>query len=208
MERLLKGNWKIKACAGKFFQRIQIPVEGMLLTIPTDIIFYCRAWDFAATDEDENGDADYTSGILMGKRKNGKFVILDVINKRIKAGAVEHLLYITSIADRARYGYNYRVRIPQDPGAAGKIVVQQYIKLLAGFDVVAKSVSGSKQVRATPFAAQWQNGIIEILIAEWNEEYFNQLESFPESKHDDMVDASSDAFNECVEAEFGIDNLL
>lgn len=208
MERLLKGNWKIKACAGKFFQKIQIPIEGMLLTMPTDIIFYCRAWDFAATDEDENGDADYTSGVLMGKRKNGKLVILDVINQRIKAGAVEHLLYITSIADKARYGYNYRVRIPQDPGAAGKIVAQQYIKLLAGFDVVAKSVSGSKQVRATPFAAQWQNGMIEILIAEWNEEYFNQLESFPESKHDDMVDASSDAFNECVEADFGIDNLL
>lgn len=30
----------------------------------------------------------------------------------------------------------------------------------------------------------------------WNDAYFNQLESFPESKFKDMVDASSSAFNE------------
>ena len=47
-----------------------------------------------------------------------------------------------------------------------------------------------------------------MLIAEWNEMYFSQLESFPESKHDDMVDASSDAFNELTESRFDIDSLL
>ena len=37
---------------------------------------------------------------------------------------------------------------------------------------------------------------VDVLIGEWNEMYFNQLESFPESKFKDMVDASSSAFNE------------
>ena len=45
-------------------------------------------------------------------------------------------------------------------------------------------------------AAQWQNGFFDVMEGEWNEEYFNQLESFPESKYKDMVDAGSSAFGE------------
>lgn len=208
MERLLYGNWKIKAQAGRFFKRTQIPVDGYLTQIPDDVLYWCRAWDLAATDEDENGDADYTAGVLIGRRKNGRFIVADVINQQIKAGDVEKLIQMTAIADRNKYGYNYRVRLPQDPGAAGKIVAKQYLNNLSGFDVKKESVSGSKQLRATPFAAQWQNGFIDVLVAPWNEDYFSQLESFPESKHDDMVDASSDAFNELTDGNFDIDALL
>ena len=207
-ERLLHGNWKIKAQAGRYFKRTQIPIDGYLERIPDDVVYWCRAWDLAATDEDENGDADYTAGVLIGRRKNGRFIIADVINRQIKAGDVESLILMTSMFDRNKYGYNYKVRIPQDPGAAGKIVAKQYLNSLSGFDVKAQPVSGSKELRATPFAAQWQNGFVDVLIAPWNEEYFSQMESFPESKHDDMVDASSDAFNELTDSTFDIDALL
>ena len=205
MERLLYGNWKIKAQAGKYFKRTQVT---MLTVLPNDIQYWCRAWDLAATDEDEAGDADYTSGVLIGKRSNGRYVIADVINQRIKAGDVEKLILTVSTSDRKKYGFKYRARVPQDPGAAGKIVAKRYINLLAGFDVVSEAVTGSKETRATPLAAQWQNGFIDVLVADWNEEYFNQLESFPESKHDDMVDASSDAFNELADMNFDITPLL
>ena len=208
MERLLYGNWKIKAQAGRYFKRTQIPIDGYLERIPDDVVYWCRAWDLAATDEDENGDADYTAGVLIGRRKNGRFIVADVINRQIKAGDVESLIMMTSMSDRKKYGYNYKVRIPQDPGAAGKIVAKQYLNSLSGFDVKAQPVSGSKELRATPFAAQWQNGFVDVLIAPWNEEYFSQMESFPESKHDDMVDASSDAFNELTDSTFDIDALL
>ena len=208
MERLLYGNWKIKAQAGRYFKRTQIPIDGYYEKIPDDVIYWCRAWDLAATDEDENGDADYTAGVLIGIRKNNRYIVADVINKQVKAGDVEKLIRMTAISDRKKYGFSYRVRIPQDPGGAGKIVAKQYLNGLSGFDVKAEPVSGSKELRATPFAAQWQNGFVDVLIAEWNEMYFSQLESFPESKHDDMVDASSDAFNELTECRFDIDSLL
>ena len=208
MERLLYGNWKIKAQAGRYFKRTQIPIDGYYEKIPDDVIYWCRAWDLAATDEDENGDADYTAGVLIGIRKNNRYIVADVINKQVKAGDVEKLIRMTAISDRKKYGFSYRVRIPQDPGGAGKIVAKQYLNGLSGFDVKAEPVSGSKELRATPFAAQWQNGFVDVLIAEWNEMYFSQLESFPESKHDDMVDASSDAFNELTESRFDIDPLL
>ena len=205
MERLLYGNWKIKPSAGKFFKRTQVE---MITKAPNDFTFYCRAWDLAATDENENGDADYTAGVLMGRRKNGTYVVLDVINQQIKAGDVRKLIKQVAEIDKQKYGFLYETHIPQDPGAAGKIVARELIKDLAGVNAKANPVTGSKESRATPCAAQWQNGNIQVLEAPWNETYFTQLESFPESKHDDMVDATSDAFNELASMDFDIDNLL
>jgi len=98
--------------------------------------------------------------------------------------------------------------VPQDPGQAGKVLAAQYVKLLTGFIIKTIPVSGSKELRATPLAAQWQNGNVEVLIGDWNDGYFSQMESFPESKHDDMVDASSDSFTELTGGGFDIDNLL
>ena len=205
-ERLLFGNWKIKAAAGLFFKRSQVT---MVEEVPKDITMVYRAWDIAATEDKENaGDPDYTAGVLIGKKKDGKFIVLDVINQRIKAGEVEKLIYNTAVSDRAKWRFRYKIRIPQDPAAAGKIVANHYIKMLAGFSVKAIPVSGNKQLRANPFATQWQNGNVEVLVGPWNDDYFAQLESFPESKHDDMVDASSDAFNEAAEDTFSLKNMV
>ena len=204
-ERLLHGNWKIKAASGLFFKQSQVSI---LEAMPTDFVSVCRAWDIAATEDKPDGDPDYTSGVLMGKRPDNSVVVLDVINQRIKAGEVEKLIYNTSLMDRNRFGYRYKIRIPQDPGAAGKIVASAYVKMLSGFTVQVVAVTGSKQLRATPFAAQWQNGNIAIMAGDWNDAYFTQLESFPESKHDDMVDASADSFNELATPTFDIGSLL
>lgn len=192
-ERLLNGNWKIKPAAGSFFKRVQI--GRILQEVPTDFIFLCRGWDLAATDKDENDEAAYTAGVLIGQSRNGRFVVVDVINQQLKAGDVRKLIKNTAISDQAKYGH-VRQRLPQDPGQAGKEQAQSYIQMLAGFDVVVKLESGSKQSRAEPMAAQWQNGFFDVMAGEWNEEYFNQLESFPESKFKDMVDAGSSAFGE------------
>lgn len=204
-ERLLNGNWKIKPMAGLLFKRSQVRMVNLE---PQDLLYVCRAWDIAATEKKEKSeDPDYTSGVLMGRRKNGMFVVLDVINQRIKAGDVEKLMYNTAVADRAKYGRTYTVRLPVDPGAAGKIVADSYVKMLVGFSVVAERVTGSKISRATPLATQWQNGNVEVMEAPWNEMYFTQLEFFPDAKHDDMVDASSDSFNELAKPKFNLRSL-
>ena len=149
----------------------------------------------AATSEDEDGDPAYTAGVLIGKRRSGGYVVADVINKRLAASEVRILIKMTCAADKKKYGRVVE-RLPQDPGQAGKEQAQSYIKMLAGFLVKTIPESGSKESRAEPFAAQWQAGNVEILEADWNEMYFNELESFPESKFKDMVDAGSSAFNE------------
>lgn len=197
-ERLLNGNWKIRAAAGLMFKRIKV---NMLENLPTDVILWARGWDLAATSEDENGDPAYTAGVLIGKRRNGRYIIADVINRRCDSAEVRELIKMTCITDRAKYG-RVITRLPQDPGQAGKDQAQSYLKLLAGFIVKILPESGDKITRAEPLSAQWlglegmDKGNVDVLIADWNEMYFSQMENFPQSKFKDMVDGSSSAFNE------------
>jgi predicted phage terminase large subunit-like protein len=206
-ERLLLGNWKIKPSAGLFFNRSQ--VGNMLQFLPKDVNIFVRAWDLAATTDKESGEAAYTAGVLMGKRSDGRYIVIDVINVRQSAADVRATIRHTAAVDNARYGGSVKVRLPQDPGQAGKDQAQSFIKLLAGYIVKAVPESGSKETRAEPVAAQWQAGNFDIVIADWNEMYFSQLESFPLSKFKDMVDATSSAFAEIEElTKFNIDALI
>ncbi len=197
-ERLLFGNWKIKAAAGLMLKRTKV---NMLEVLPTDVILWARGWDLAATSEDEDGEPAYTAGVLIGKRKNGRYIVADVINRRLDSAEVRELIKMTCIADKAKYG-RVITRLPQDPGQAGKAQAQSFLKFLSGFAVKILPESGDKVTRAEPFSAQWlglegmDKGNVDILAADWNEMYFNQLESFPQSQFKDMVDASSSAFSE------------
>ncbi len=191
-ERLLNGNWKIKPAAGLFFKRSQV---NLIDNVPDDVIKWVRGWDLAATSESEGGKPAYTAGVLMGKRRNGRYVVANVYNKRDSADEARQAIKITAQADKAKYR-NVKIKLPQDPGQAGKAQAESFIKFLAGFNVMTERESGSKETRAEPFAAQWQHGNVDVVIGEWNEEYFSQLESFPESQFKDMVDASSSAFGE------------
>lgn len=205
-ERLLMGNWKIKAAAGLYFKRSQL--GDILNSVPVDVIQWVRCWDLAATEKDEGGDPAYTAGVLIGKRADGRYVIADVVNKQMSASDVRQTIKHTAQMDMARYK-RVRVRLPQDPGQAGKEQAQSYIKFLAGFDVVTVAESGSKEARAEPMAAQWQVGNFDIVYGDWNEEYLLQLENFPDGKFKDMVDASANGFAE-IEAKntFNLGNLI
>lgn len=194
-ERLLKGNWKIKPAAGLYFRRSQIPPEGWLEELPHDVTRWVRCWDLAASEADEKGDPAYTAGILMGRRKNGRTVIADATRLRASAGKVRDHILATAKMDKKRLGH-VKIRLPQDPGQAGKGQAQDYIKFLSGFPVTTELESGSKLARAEPFAAQWQHGNVDIVLGSWNEDYLNELEAFPEGKFKDQTDASANGFLE------------
>lgn len=205
-ERLLNGNWKIRAASGLYFKRSQL--GDILEKVPEDVIQWVRCWDLAATEKTDKGDPAYTAGVLIGKRKNGRYIIADVVNKQMAASDVRKTIKLTAQSDRAAYK-RVRVRLPKDPGQAGKEQAESYIKFLAGFDVVTVAETGSKEARAEPMAAQWQAGNFDILYGPWNEEYLLQLENFPDSQFKDMVDASANGFAE-IETKnvFNVANLI
>lgn len=205
-ERLLYGNWKIKASNGMYFRREQ--VGNYFEVLPDDVTILVRCWDLAATSEDENGNAAYTAGVLMGKRKNGRYVVLDVQRKQLAAADVRNLIRLTAQTDRAKYK-RVRIRLPQDPGQAGKAQAQSFIKYLAGFDVTAVAESGSKESRAEPMAAQWQAGNFDLMVGDWNEPFLLELENFPVGKWKDQVDAAANAFSEIeIKSQFDVGNLI
>lgn len=192
-ERLLYGNWKIKAARGLFFPRSALP--ELLQDVPTDVTRWVRGWDLAATDTDEGGDPAYTASVLLGKRKDGRYVIADATNNRFKADKVRAIVKQCAVADKAKYK-RVKIRMSIDPGQAGKEQAQSYIKMLAGFSVSTVRETGTKEARAEPFAAQWQAGNVDVVAGPWTETLLGQYESFPESKFKDLVDAGANAFNE------------
>lgn len=209
-EQLLKGNWKIRRSAGHYFKRSKI---NLLSAIPTDVVKWVRAWDLAATapgeaDELEglpqamrqsrrSDESAYTAGVLLGKRRNGRIFVADVINVRENGADVRNLICTTATSDRAYYG-NVTIRLPQDPGQAGKDQAQSFVRMLGGYTVTTALESGDKVTRAEPFSSQWLAGNVDIKKALWNDEYFRQLENFPVGKLKDMVDASANAYLELV----------
>lgn len=185
--RLLDGNWRIRPAAGLYFPRHEVAI---LDVAPTDVVEKVRAWDLAATPVSEiNTDPDATAGVLMGRRANGRFVILNVVRMQEPANRVR-----TSVTNIAGHdGTETRISIPQDPGQAGKEQAQSYTAMLAGYGVSVRRPSGDKVVRAEPLAAQWQAGNVEIMRGPWLEAFLDEMEGFPEALHDDQVDAAADA---------------
>lgn len=188
-ERLLYGNWKIKPAAGLYFKRSDVTIVD---TVPDDIVKTVRRWDLAATEPGEtNPNPDWTAGVLMGLRKNGRYIILNVEHERIRSHKVRELVKRVAGNDSLKV----KVGISQDPGQAGKEQAESYVKELAGFAVEVIRESGDKITRADPYASQWQAGNIDILRGHWNEAFFAEHEAFGGSKgHDDQVDAAAGAF--------------
>lgn len=191
-ERLLNGNWKIRPAAGLYFRADQTRI---VKTIPEELVSVVRAWDLAATEINiMNKDPDRTAGVLMGRMKNGQYIVLDVKRIAANASSVRSIVQSTAATDKAEYGCR-KISIPQDPGQAGKEQAQSYIRELAGHSIKSRPVTGNKITRAEPFAAQWQRGNVLLLEGKWNDTFLDELEGFPDALHDDQVDAASDAFS-------------
>ena len=187
--RLLDGNWLMRAQAGDYFPRDAITVIDWL---PTDVVKWVRSWDLAATEEGEARDPDFTVGILIGRRSNGKIVIGDVVRVRRKANEVQSLIKNLAVKD----GYDVWQSLPQDPGAAGKAEKESYQRLLQGFTVLTRTINKNKVLVASSGAdspaALWQRGEVEIVRANWNKDFLDECDAFPtKGVHDDQVDALS-----------------
>lgn len=190
-ERLLNGNWKVKPAAGEYFRRGEVEV---LDEVPSDVVKWVRAWDFAGTEPNEQTpNPDWTVGVLMGRRKSGRYVVAHVERFRRKAAKVREA--VAKLASQDPKGA--RISIPEDPGQAGKEQAATYVSGLAGYSVARRRPSKDKVTRAEPFAAQWQAGNVDVVRGPWVDAFFNELEGFPgRGIKDDQVDAASDAFAE------------
>ena len=181
------------------YQQNPVPEEGELFSADMaglrdrtdDVVIWVRGWDLAGSV-----DGDWTVGVLMGRTRDGRYVVGNVVRFRGRPDEVEDKVMETARLDTKRT----RISMPRDPGQSGLAQELAYTKLLAGWPVTFSPESGDKETRAEPFAAQFNHGLATMVRAELNATYREQLRAFPFGKHDDQVDASSRAFMALLEA--------
>ena len=155
-----------------------------------------RYVDKAAT---EDGGA-YTAAVLVHDMKDGTTVVDDVIRGQWKALDREKRVMQAALRDREACGGKYQLWFEQEPGSGGKESAEDSIRRFRGFQVFADKVTGDKEERAQPYAAQVQAGMVSIKAAEWNGPFFDEHETYPNGKFMDQVDATAGAFNKLAAA--------
>ena len=185
--QLLDGDWSARA-EGDLFRRewFQIVEE-----VPAELK-WVRRWDLASTEQEERDNPDWTAGGLVGEWK-GIYYIGDMRRARLSPDGVDRLISQTAAVDHANRVVV--IRMEQEPGAAGKIVIAHYQRgILKGYDFRGVPSSGSKVDRARPVSSAAEAGNVRLLAGTWIEDFLDEIEAFPNGSYDDQVDTISGAF--------------
>lgn len=162
----------------------------------SQIVRSVRYWDKAGTKEEERKKgAKFTAGVLMHKLTNDTIVLEHIVRGKWEAPEREIRIKQTAKVD----GKDVKIVHEQEGGSGGKESAQATTRNLSGFTVEADHPTGSKEVRAQPYASQVQNGSVILIDKGWSGtsvfEYLEELENFPTGTFSDQVDSSSGAFN-------------
>jgi predicted phage terminase large subunit-like protein len=198
--QLKEGNWDVSFSSGLFrrewFEFVDFVPNGHMI----------RVWDTAATEQVDYNNPDFTAGCLMVE-KDGTFYIKDVVRARKKPGDIEKLIRHTAEMD----GIRVRVIMLQEPASSGINMIDHYAKqVMKGFAFYGFKPTGDKVVNAQPLSAAASHGNVKLskdlltnmelqpngTMKSMAEVLLSEFQLFPLGKHDDVVDATSTAFNQ------------
>ena len=145
-----------------------------------------RYWDKAGT---EDGGAR-TAGVKMATTPDGQRIVLHVEKGQWSALQREKIIKQTAQTD----GTKVHIWVEQEPGSGGKESAESTIRNLSGFTVRAERVTGAKEIRAEPYAAQVEAGNILLLNGPWVEDFIEEHRLAPDGHFKDQWDAASGAF--------------
>lgn len=161
-----------------------------------------RYWDRAST---AGGEGAATVGVLMARAADGRFYIEHVARGRWEPDERNEVLRATAFRDRDRYGPGREpvIWVEAEGGSAGRDAWKAVARALAGFPVFEDRVTGAKDLRAEPWAAQLAAGNVLVVedgtwdIAAYVEEHllFRPEPGRRLGRLKDQIDASSGAFN-------------
>jgi predicted phage terminase large subunit-like protein len=192
MERLLLGSWYARQQTSGMFKRewveeVYLPNGRAKRRV--------RAWDTAfSAPSEQYPNPDYTRGVLISKDATNVYTVEDVVSLRDRVHKVEQLIFETAVRD----GQEVTISIPIDPAAAAGAYARDLQRRLAemGFNVRLSKPVKSKITRFAPFSSVAQSGFVNVVKADWNKAFYDELEIFDgdPKKKDDQVDCCSDAF--------------
>lgn len=213
--RKLDGNWNVRPEGANYFQRTWL---HKATHVPTGAV-YCRAWDKAATEpNDNNRSPDYTASIKMAKTREGDFYLVgdfspenfdkkdpQVLGRfRERPGSRDVKIERQSAHD----GVDVTVVFSQDPGAAGVTEYTESSKklIMKGHKVQKDPMPpiNSKISRFSPFSSACENGIVYIVESTFTPDtlkaFYGENEAFDgerstATRKDDWPDTCASAFN-------------
>lgn len=193
-ERLLNGNWEIKA-NGDLLDRHWFQVVPHHEIPP--MASHVRFWDLAGTDPSKRRgknkrDPDWSVGFKLAFYQ-GMYWIEDIIRVQKKPHELEELIKEAAAVD----GYSCPIRMEQEPGSSGIITIDHYARnVLPGYPFGGVLSTGSKVERARAASAAAQAGRVFISDRCRNmSAFFDEADLFPYGVHDDTIDGFSGAFN-------------
>ena len=147
----------------------------------------CRSWDIASSDDSLGDQRDYTAGVRMLKTPSDQYWIFDFEHGQY-GNNVKHVIQSTAKRDSPQYTILLE---PGTTGGAAGLLYEEYKNALIGYNTVQSLPKGTKADRATPFSNAVYDGKVHVCINnnEQRELFLSQLKSFPNGKHDDLVDA-------------------
>lgn len=192
------GNWKVKAGAGKIFNRSWFKI----VDVAPDYGIECTAWDLAATIKSlKNDDPDYTARVRM-RRVGDDYYVMDMLNERVPAGQVESLMKTVTKQDQklATSGQcRHAVRWEQEPGSASIRETVRLKQVLSEHDADGLSAYKDKVTRWKPFATASEHGHVYLVAGPWVQTFMSACHGVPDLPHDDIPDAGAIAYNYLVD---------
>lgn len=159
-------------------------------------------------DRASTGDGGcYTAMLLMAdaRQLDGYIYIENVVHGQWEPDERDQNILRMAQKYKAHYGPKWipKIVIERETGSTGKQAFQALARMLIGFSVSEQAVTGSKDVRAEPWASQLAAGTIKIVDdGSWDVEGFIQehLLFRPEpgkrlGRYKDQVDAATLCFN-------------
>jgi predicted phage terminase large subunit-like protein len=144
-----------------------------------------RYWDKASSD-----GGDYTAGVLMARAPDGTFWIENVVRGQWTPYHRNREIRMIAQQDAKMYNNEVTIWIEQEPGSGGKESALISLDELAGHPVYIHRERQDKVVRAQPFRAKCEGGMVYLVDGPWLRNFLDELCGFPEAKHDDQVDAA------------------
>ncbi len=157
--------------------------DGKIVDAPPHGLRWYRGYDLAVSTRTS---ADYTASFRIAIDVKGNIYIADGFRKRIEFP--EQRRYIV---ERIREEGNTTHGI--EAALHGKAFVQELMRdeRLVNRNFKAIHVDTDKFTRALSWQSRAEAGKVYLVRASWNEEFLDELCSFPDGKHDDQVDAVS-----------------
>jgi phage terminase large subunit-like protein len=178
--------------------QIGIDTFRLLSASVPDVTLKARGWDFAASET-----GDYTVGARVEASSEG-FWITDIIRERIAPEDVVEFIGEVAALD----GPEVDQVAEEEKGASGTLFVESLRRELytiptAG-PVYEAKVEQNKTVRAWPFATAVRRKRYSLAPYLVKGAWLEELDEWPDSPHDDVIDALAHAHNHLAERILGM----